>query len=355
MQITAALSRSPDAPFTLESVDLDGPRPDEVLVRIHATGVCHTDLTFKARIPGPAVLGHEGAGVVQAVGTAVTGINAGDHVVLSYRSCGECAQCSGGHLAYCSRGSLLNMSGARADGTTTLSQNGTPLFSSFFGQSSFAQYALATADNVVVVDPSVDLTLAAPLGCGFQTGAGAVLNVLVPEPNSRLVVFGAGGVGLAAVMAAIAVGVETVVVVDPVASRRTKAVELGASRTVDPVNEDVAAAIRGATHAFDTTGRSEVIPIALAALETRGTLVVVGLGERHATIDIRDLMFSGKIIRGCAEGDARPAEFIPELLALHAEGKFPMEAVVRRYDAVDIEKAVADSRSGDTIKPVLVW
>jgi aryl-alcohol dehydrogenase len=164
MQITAALSRSQDSAFTLECVDLDEPRPDEVLVRMCATGVCHTDLTFKDRVPGAAVLGHEGAGVVDAVGAQVTGIQPGDHVLLTYRSCGECAHCRTRHPAYCSRGALLNMSGGRADGTATLSQNGAPLFGSFFGQSSFAQYALATADNVVVVDPSVDLTLAAPSG-----------------------------------------------------------------------------------------------------------------------------------------------------------------------------------------------
>jgi aryl-alcohol dehydrogenase len=355
MQVTAALSRSPDSAFTFELVDLDEPRPDAVLVRINATGLCHTDLTFKARMPGPAVLGHEGAGVVEAVGAQVKGIQPGDHVLLSYRSCGQCVQCRTGHRPYCSRGALLNMSGGRADGTATLSQNGTRLFGSFFGQSSFAQCALAAADNVVVVDPSVDLTVAAPLGCGFQTGAGAVLRVLTPEPNSRLAVFGAGSVGLAAVMAAKAVGVEAVTVVDPVASRRAKAVELGASQTVDPASEDVAAAVQGATHALDTTRLPEVVATALGVLESRGILVVVGLGARHATIDIRDLMYSGKTIRGCAEGDANPSEFIPELLTLHAQGKFPMDAIVRRYDARDIETAFADSRSGEAIKPVLVW
>jgi aryl-alcohol dehydrogenase len=355
MKITAALSRSADSPFTLESVDLDEPRPDEVLVRIHATGVCHTDLTFKSKLPGPAVLGHEGAGVVEAVGAQVAGVEPGDHVVLSYRSCGECSHCRTGHRPYCARSPLLNSSGGRADGTATLSQNGTRLYGSFFGQSSFAQYALATADNVVVVDQSVDLTVAAPLGCGFQTGAGAVLNVLRPEPNSRLVVFGAGGVGLAAVMAANAVGVESLVVVDPVAARRDKAVELGASQAVDPTVEDVATAVRGATHAVDTTALPDVVATALRALESRGILVVVGLGARHVTIDATDLLLNGKTIRGCIEGDANPSEFIPELLALHAQGRFPIEAVVRRYDAVDIDKAVADSRSGSTIKPVLVW
>jgi aryl-alcohol dehydrogenase len=355
MEITAAVSRSPDAPFALESVDLDEPRADEVLVRIRATGLCHTDLSSKSRIAGPAVLGHEGAGVVEAVGAAVTGIGPGDHVLLSYRSCGECAQCRGGHRPYCARSALLNSSGRRADGSATLSQNGTPLFGSFFGQSSFAQYALTCEDNVVVVDRSVDLTLAAPLGCGFQTGAGAVLNVLCPQQNSRLVVFGAGGVGLAAVMAAKAIGVETVVAVDPVASRRKKAVELGASRTVDPMTEDVAAAVLGATHALDTTALPDVVATALGALEARGILVVVGLGARHATIDVVDLLLNGKMIRGCIEGDGNPSEFIPELLTLHAQGKFPMEAIVRRYDAHDIEEAVADSRSGEAIKPVLVW
>jgi aryl-alcohol dehydrogenase len=355
MQITAALSRSADSPFTLESVDLDAPRADEVLVRVRATGVCHTDLTFKTRVAGPAVLGHEGAGVVEAVGAQVVGIEPGDHVLLSYRSCGECAQCRSGHRPYCSRGALLNMSGGRADGTATLSQNGTRLFGSFFGQSSFAQYAVAAADNVVVVDPSVDLTLAAPLGCGLQTGAGAVLNVLAPEPDSRLVVYGAGGVGLAAVMAARAAGVEAVVVVDPVASRRAKAHELGARQTVDPTTDDVAAMVGRATHALDTTGLPDVVATALRALTSRGTLVVVGLGPQHATIDVSDLLFKGKVIRGCMEGDANPQQFLPKLLELHAQGRFPLESIVRRYAAADIEAAVADARSGATIKPVLVW
>jgi aryl-alcohol dehydrogenase len=181
------------------------------------------------------------------------------------------------------------------------------------------------------------------------------LNVLSPEPNSRLVVFGAGGVGLAAVMAAKAVGVEALVVVDPVASRRDKAVELGASQAVDPTVEDVVTVVRGATHALDTTALPDVVAMALSALEPRGMLVVVGLGARHVRIDVTDLLLNGKVIRGCIEGDANPSEFIPELLALHAQGRFPMEAIVRRYDAVDIEKAVADSRSGSAIKPVLVW
>lgn len=355
MKVTAALSRSADSSFTLEDVELEEPRSDEVLVKIHATGVCHTDLTFTSQVPIPAVLGHEGAGVVQAVGPEVTGIRPGDRVVLSYRSCGQCRQCDAGERAYCSRAARLNLSGTRLDGTTTLSQNGNALFGSFFGQSSFAQYALATADNTVVVDPSTDLTTAAPLGCGLQTGAGAVLNVLTPETDSRLVVFGAGGVGLAAVMAAKAVGVQTIIAVDPVASRRDKAVELGATHTVDPTTQDVTTIARGATHALDTTANPDVIATALGLLRQRGVLVLVGLGASRGTIDLTDLMFGGKVIRGCIEGDANPHEFIPELLRMHAQGRFPIESLILTYPARDIDRAVADARSGAAIKPVLLW
>ncbi len=157
-------------------------------------------------------------------------------------------------------------------------------------------------------------------------------------------------------MAAKAVGVANIVVVDPVASRREKAAQLGATQTVDPTTEDVTTVVRGATHALDTTALPDVVATALSALEPRGILVVVvGLGARHVTIDVTDLLLNGKVIRGCIEGDANPSEFIPELLALHAQGRFPMDAIVRHYDAVDIETAVADSRSGTAIKPVLVW
>lgn len=355
MKITAALSISPAAPFTLQELELDEPRCDEVLVKIHATGLCHTDLTFKSQVPIPAVLGHEGAGIVTAVGEAVSGISPGDHVVLSYRSCGSCRSCAAGERAYCSRSMRLNSAGVRADGSPTLSDNGTPVYGSFFGQSSFAQYALAGADNTVVVDPSIDLAVAAPLGCGFQTGAGAVLNVLSPEPDSRLVVFGAGGVGLAAVMAAKAQGVETIIAADPVASRRAKATELGATQTVDPAMEDVAAVARGATHALDTTANAGVIATALGLLRQRGVLVLVGLGAQPGPIDLNDLMLGGKVIRGCIEGDANPQEFIPELLQMHARGHFPIQSLITTYPAADIEQAVADARSGAAIKPVLLW
>jgi aryl-alcohol dehydrogenase len=362
MKIKAALSSSAEAPFEIAEVELDEPRPDEVLVELTAVGVCHTDLTMKAVWPdamSPIVLGHEGAGVVEAVGRDVTGVRSGDRVLLSYRSCGACAQCVAGHRTYCHDFRTLNATGARPDGSTTMRRGDSPVYGSFFGQSSFASHALAYESNVVVVGDDVDLTLAAPLGCGVQTGAGAVLNVLRPGNQSSLVVFGAGGVGLSAVMVARAAGVGTIIAVDPVATRRWIAMELGATATVDPVSDDVVGAIRGltgagATHALDTTAVGAVINQAIAALAALGTLALVGVGTPEVAIDVQSLIGGGKTIRGIIEGDAVPQRFLPQLLDLHAEGRLPLEKLVRTYDFDDIDTAVADAASGATIKPVLV-
>ena len=362
MQVTAAVSRGPDSPFTLETVELDEPRADEVLVRIVATGLCHTDLFTKAALPraaGPAVLGHEGAGIVVDVGSRVSGVAPGDHVILSYRHCGDCDQCRSAGPAYCVDAHRLNSSGRRADGSATVTQNGESVRAAFFGQSSFAEHVLATADNVVVVDKSVDLAAAAPLGCGFQTGAGAVLNVLRPGRDSSVVVFGAGSVGFAALLAARSVGVATLLAVDPVPARRALAEEFGAV-ALDPGSQDAVASIRaatggGATHALDTTGIPAVIGQALSCLRARGSAVVVGLGAPEVVVNIQDLMLSGKTLRGCVEGDSSVQQFIPQLLALHADGKFPYDRLVTEYRFDDINRAVADQAAGTVIKPVLVW
>ena len=237
MRIQAAISASAEAPFEIAEVELDDPRRDEVLVELRAVGVCHSDLKMKAVWPAaisPIVLGHEGAGVVLSVGADVTGVRPGDQVVLSYRSCGSCPECAGGHRPYCRDFRTLNGIGTRPDGSPTMRRNGSRLYGSFFGQSSFASHALAYESNVVVVGDEIDPAVAAPLGCGVQTGAGTVLNVLAPPPESSLVVFGAGGVGLSAVMAAFASGVGTIVAVDPVAERRLLAEDLGASADARP-------------------------------------------------------------------------------------------------------------------------
>jgi aryl-alcohol dehydrogenase len=362
MKIKAALSHRRDAPFEIAEVELDEPRADEVLVKLSAAGVCHTDLTMKAAWPealSPIVLGHEGAGVVEAVGEDVTRVRPGDRVLLSYRSCGSCPECAAGHATYCHDFRTLNAIGSRPDGSTTMRRGGSPVYGSFFGQSSFASHALAYESNLVAVGEHVDLILAAPLGCGVQTGAGVVLNVLRPANGASLVVFGAGGVGLSALMVAKAFGVGTIIAVDPIASRREVAAELGATATVDPASDDVVDAIRqitgaGATHALDTTAIGAVINQAIDALAPLGTLALVGVGMPEVTINVQNVIGGGKTIRGVIEGDAVPQKLLPKLLELQAEGRLPLEKLIRTYDFDDIDTAVADAASGSTIKPVLV-
>jgi aryl-alcohol dehydrogenase len=363
MKIKAALSASADSPFEIAEVELDGPRRDEVLVEITAVGVCHSDLTMKAVWPAdisPIVLGHEGAGVVVAVGDDVQTVRSGDHVVLSYRSCGSCPECSVGHRPYCRNFRSLNGIGTRVDGSITMRRNGSAVYGSYFGQSSFASHALADESNVVVVDDELDLTVAAPLGCGVQTGAGTVLNVLRPPADASLVVFGAGAVGLSALMAARAIGVQTAIAVDPVATRRQLATELGASATIDPASDDVVDAIleltgAGASHAIDTSAKGAVINQAIEVLAPRGTLALLGIGIPEFAMDVRSVISGGKTVRGVIEGDAVPQEFIPRLIRLHSEGRLPLQRLIRTYRFEEIDAAFADAASGEAIKPVLTF
>ncbi len=363
MKITAALSAGAQTPFEIAEVELDDPRPDEVLVKMSAVGVCHSDLTMKASWPGeisPIVFGHEGAGVVESVGSEVTTVRAGDHVLLTYNSCSSCPECAHGHRPYCRNFRSRNGIGTRPDGSLTMRRGDAPVYGCYFGQSSFATHALAYEANTVVVDDQLDLSTAAPLGCGIQTGAGTVLNVLKPPHDASLVVFGAGAVGLAALMTARASGLSTIIAVDPVPGRRELARELGASATLDPASLDVVAGIRqltdaGATHAIDTTAKGTVINQAIQALAPLGTLALLGIGIPDFAMDVRSMISGGKTIRGAIEGDAVPHDFIPHLIALAAEGRLPVEKLIRTYRFDEIDAAFADAASGATIKPVLTF
>jgi aryl-alcohol dehydrogenase len=358
---TAALSYDPADPFVIERVVVDEPRGDEILVRVEAAGICHTDLVNRAAgtADRPVLLGHEGAGVVEAVGDGVTTAKPGDRVVLSFRHCGICVNCTAQRPAYCRNALRLNQFGARADGTPRITVDGQPVLDGFFGQSSLSGYALASEDNTVVVGADVDPVLAAPLGCGFQTGAGAVLNLLRPRPGSALVVFGAGAVGLAGVLAALAADVETVIVVEPAPQRRALAESLGARAALDPT-EDPVRAIRdltsgGADYALDTTGRPGVLADAVSALAVGGAAVAVGLGVGVPAIDLRDLVMRGKSVHGCLEGDSVPAVFIPQLVNLHAQGRFPIDRLVTAFAHDEVNGALAAQHAGDVVKPVLTW
>jgi aryl-alcohol dehydrogenase len=364
MRTTVAVVNARGGDFSLEEVELEGPRADEVLVRIVATGLCHTDIHLKGFLPEemfPNVFGHEGAGVVEEVGPEVSGIEVGDHVVLSFRSCRACENCTAGLVGYCDSSLLLNYMGMRMDGSMPISRDGAPVFGNFFGQSSLARHAIAYADNCVVVDKDVDLTKVAPYGCGFQTGAGTVLNVLEPGPADSLVVFGVGAVGLAAIAAAKHLGTGTVVAVDPLASRRETAERYGAIG-VDPAAEgDVVAKVKeltgglGASYAIDTTAISAVVKQAQQSLRVRGTLVALGLGAEEYAIDAIDLLQSGKVVKASIEGDSDPQEMVPRLIALNAAGEFDVDDLIGTYPFSEINAAVADVLAGKVVKPVLVW
>jgi len=367
VKTTVAVVNSPGGDFSLEEIELSDPQADEVLVKIVATGLCHTDIHLKGFLPAemfPNVFGHEGAGVVEAVGESVSGIEVGDHVLLSFRSCRTCENCTNDLVGYCDSSLLLNYMGMRMDGTTTYSRDGAPVFGNFFGQSSLSQHAIAYADNCVVIDKSVDLTKVAPYGCGFQTGAGTVLNVLKPEPTESLVVFGCGAVGLAAIAAAKHLGVGTIVAVDPMESRREAAARLGAIG-VDPTpaadpDFNVVEKVKeltggGASYSIDTTAISAVVKQAQQALRVRGTLVALGLGPEEYAIDAIDLLQSGKIIRSSIEGDSDPQEMLPRLIALNAAGEFDVDDLIATYPFTEINTAVADVLAGKVVKPVLVW
>ena len=353
MRVKAALVRSGSDRFAFDTVEMEDPRPGEVLVKIHAVGMCHTDLRVKAQYAGedPFVLGHEGAGVVEAVGADVTSVSEGDHVVLSYPSCGVCEACTTGKPYGCDDHLKYAFGGLRPDGTSPLKLgDGDLVKGKFFGQSSFASHSLTGERNLVKVDASLPLEALGPLGCGIQTGAGTVLNVLEPSEDQTFAVFGCGSVGLSAVMAAAVTGCRTIIGVDVHGGRLEMARKLGATHTVNASDDDPAAAILdvtdgGADFALDTTGHTEAATAAVASLRTFGTCAVV-TGTQLRT-------GPGKQVVGVMQGASVPQTFIPRLIGLWQEGRFPFDKLIRYYDFEDIDRAEADSRSGETIKPVL--
>lgn len=363
-EIKAAVVREKGGPFKLETLTLEEPRRDEVLVKIVAAGMCHTDMVARDKVydvPHPIVLGHEGAGVVESVGADVRKVAPGDPVVLTYMSCGHCKPCYLGEPVYCVNAYPLCFGGAREDGSTaTRDAQGSPVHDHFFGQSSFGTFALGNERNVVKVSKDVPLELLGPLGCGIQTGAGAVMNALKIRSGTSFAAFGAGAVGLAAVMAARIVGATTIIAADVVPSRLETAKELGATHVVNSREQDPVAAIKeitggGANFSLEATGRPEVLRQAIEALASRGECGIVGAAPlgAEACFDINDVMIPGKTIRGIIEGESVPEIFIPQLVELHAQGRFPFDKLVKFYSFDQINQAAEDSEKGGTIKPVI--
>ncbi|MFI6069951.1 NAD(P)-dependent alcohol dehydrogenase [Micromonospora sp. NPDC051227] len=362
MRTRAAVAQGPVKPFTFAELELDKPRDDEVLVRIVATGICQTDAHARnGHIPSPQpiVLGHEGAGVVEQIGAAVTELQPGDHVVLSYQSCGHCPQCLTGHPSYCDQAYAANFGGSRLDGTIGIHRPNSAadkVHGHFFGQSSFATYALSTWRNTVKVDKDVPLELLGPLGCSLQTGAGAVLNSFAIPAGATIAILGVGAVGFGALMAANLAGATTIIAVDVNDQRLALARELGATHTLNAAGLDVAKAIlditgSGAGYVLDTTGRADMIAHAVSSLRPMGQAGLIA-GAGNASIPAAPLAL-GKAVRGIVQGDAIPQQFIPKLIQLYRTGRFPLDRLVGFYDFDDIDEAFAAAARGDVIKAIL--
>lgn len=365
MRTTAAVLDERDGAFSLQELEIDEPRAGEVLVRVVASGICHTDGLARhgdLPFPLPGVLGHEGAGVVETIGPDVESVHVGDRVVIGWPWCGRCRNCLDGEPRYCAELGPLLIGGARTDGSMALRRlDGTPVHSHFFGQSSFATYALTTERALVPVPDDVPLELVGPLACGVSTGAGAVLTTVQPAVGSSLVVFGAGTVGLSAVMAARSTGATRVVAVDRNASRLALARELGATHTVDvqDVGDDVVTAVHDlcggpADNALECTGNVHVLRQAADSVGMLGTCVLIGGAPSGAEFSLDHLTtLWGKRIVGVLGGGGRSTTLIGALMQLYLQDRFPFDRLVQTFPLAEVEEALAASYAGDVIKPVL--
>jgi len=363
MQITAAVARERFGDFTVEQVELTEPRADELLVKIIASGMCQTDQHGRDgyyNTPLPAVFGHEGAGVVAAVGSAVRGFAPGDHVVLSFPWCGSCANCRRGMESHCQSNFNLKMRGTRPDGSTLMRQDGAAVYSAFFQQSSFATYAIANERFAVKVRKDAPLELLGPLACSGQTGAGAVFNTMEPREGDAFAVFGVGAVGLSGLMAAKIAGCEPIIAIDIHERRLALARELGATHSINRANRtDVLGEIHkitgeGVRFSLETSAQPAVLREAVESLMPAGTCVLLGSARKgtQVSLEMPFLQF-GRTLHGVIQGESHPQEFIPRLADFVVSGSMPLDKIITFYPLAEINRAARDSNDGTTIKPVL--
>lgn len=364
MKIEAAVVRESKGEFKMETLELAEPSDDQVLIKIVGVGLCHTDLICRDQyypVPLPMVFGHEGSGVVEKIGKNVTKVQPGDHVVLSFYTCGKCDACLTGDPTSCEKMFATNFMGRDVEGGCTLhDHSGAEVNCNFFGQSSFANYALAYERNAIKVSKDVPLELLGPLGCGIQTGAGSVLNALNPPAGSAIAIYGAGAVGLAAVMGAVIASCTTIISIDVKENRLKLAKELGATHTINAAEIDPVEEIQkitggaGIAYALETSGVAAVLSQAIMSSSVGGEVGIIGAPPMGTTIplDINHMLFNRKL-RGIIEGESNADIFIPRLISLYQQGKFPFDKLVKFYDLDQINEAAADSEKGTTLKAVL--
>jgi aryl-alcohol dehydrogenase len=363
METKAAVTFKLSDEFKMEQLELSEPRDDEVLVRIVASGICHTDLAARdghlPLPPPPSVFGHEGAGVVEKVGSGVTKVKPGDHVVLAWDFCGECIACKAEKYLYCMNFFLHNFHGARPDGSTTLKKGDQEIHGNFFNQSSFSTFSLANERNVVKVAEDVPLEILGPLGCGVMTGSGAVMNSLEAKPGTSIAVFGSGAVGMSAILGAVVSKCATIIAVDINEGRLEKAKDMGATHTVnagkgDPVKEVQEITGGGPNYSLECVGNPAVFRQAVDVLPRLGVCGLLGVVPPGTEVSLdMDLIMNGRTIKGILGGDSVSDKFIPELIELYKKGQFPFDKMITYYPFDDINKAVEDMEKGQVIKPVL--
>lgn len=364
MEITAAVLEEYHQPLCVQSLQIDEPRAGEVLVRTVATGVCHTDAIARDQdlpFPVPGVLGHEGAGVVEAVGEGVTKVAAGDRVVIGWPWCGGCRNCLGGKPRYCAQMPPMVTAGERPGGTTALRRpSGEPVHSHFFGQSSFATRAMTWERSVVKVGHEAPIELLGPLACGLSTGAGAVFNALAPPVGSSIAIFGTGAVGMAALLAARERGCTRIVAIDRVPSRLSLAAEFGATDTIDASTTDAVEALReltggdGVDFTLECTGKVGVLRQAVDVLAMPGVCGVIGGAPAGAEFTLDHLtVLWGRTVRGILGGEGQSEQLIPALIDLHRLGRFPFDRLVEFFDLDEVNEAMEASARGEVIKPIL--
>jgi len=359
---TAAVVHKPHGEFTFEEIELDDLRPDEILVRNEACGICHTDFVAQDIMPLPGVLGHEGAGIVEAVGAGVSGISLGDRIIASYPSCGTCQGCSAGQPFHCDSHIPLGFEGTRLDKSHTIKLNGQAISGAFFQQSSFSTHSIVVERNVVPIKEDHRAEMLAAIPCGVQTGAGAVLNSFQLGPQESIAIFGAGTVGLSAVMAAKLSGAFPIIAIDIVESRLALALDLGATHVINAKAGEVTRRIKdivaaGVSYTLETSGNEQALNDAIAAIATGGDcgmVIAPHFGQKYP-FSPTEVFKRAANLRGIIQGSSVPATFLPKLLELNKQGRFPFERLIKTYDFSDINQAVSETKAGIAIKPVLTF
>ena len=359
----AAVTFGKGEAFSIEEVQLEPLKPGEILIKLAGSGICHTDLSAKEQhLPCklPAVLGHEGSGIVEQVGSDVKRVKPGDHVVMTYHSCGECEPCLEAKPYACDEFFSLNIQGNSLDGSSKI-KIGDQSLTTFFGQSSFAQHAIVSERNVVKVPKDVPIEILGPLGCGILTGAGAVFSKLQPKAGTSVAVFGCGAVGLSALMASKVAGCTEIIAIDIQDSRLELAKELGATTTINSLKEDVLEKIfsitkKGVHYSLETTGRAEILRQSVDCLRSLGTAAVIGAPPigTEVSLDVKTIR-QERTITGVIEGSSNPQTFIPMLIDLYKKGMFPFDKLNVYYSLEEINQACEDAKNGKAIKPVITY